>query len=460
MYSVHLSIGLIFLLLMGCSLPQTNTNKKWLEPGPLLKNLVKEYPEVVSNSEKTNEVIVPEILSLNHALLFTLSKSPELSIFSWKIKAAEARILQASLWGNPEFNFEVEEFGGEKDRQDFDTAEITIQFSQPIQLGGKISKKTKIASLERDLILWDYEQKRLEVFTATAKAFVEVLAAQEKNKLTKDLLDLANEINRIVKIRVDSGKVSPIELTRTNILVANSEIEQSKASRYLEIKKRTLSFFWGELNPKFQIVSGNFYKMNSVMSLNRIEEHLLQNPKLIQMEKEREKYQAIVSFEKAKRIPDINLDFGVRFFSETDDQALVAGFSLPIPVFDRNQGNILNAQSQMQEVVEQGTFTKLQIHSSLIKSYQILSIAREEIDKLEEQVLVSSQSALEAIRQGYQQGKFSYLEVLDAQRSFFEIKNRYIETLTSYHSKVLEIESLIANKITESKKQGEEKDEK
>ena len=128
---------------------------------------------------------VPEVseptgpITLRQALALALLHNPELKIFSWDVRVSEAKQLQASLLPNPKFQVEVEEVGGAGPRSDFDASETTIQLSQLIELGNKRSKRTKLASMEKELAGWDYEAKRLDVFTEVAKAFAEVLAAQE-----------------------------------------------------------------------------------------------------------------------------------------------------------------------------------------------------------------------------------------------------------------------------------------
>ncbi|MHC4682264.1 MAG: TolC family protein, partial [Planctomycetota bacterium] len=121
-----------------------------------------------------------EMMTLPRALSLALMHNPVLKAFSWEVRASEARALQASLWPNPELDVEVEEVGGAGDRSGFDGAETTVQLSQFIELGDKRGKRTKVASLENDISQWDYEARRLDVFTSVVKAFTETLAAQER----------------------------------------------------------------------------------------------------------------------------------------------------------------------------------------------------------------------------------------------------------------------------------------
>ncbi|MFA5253008.1 MAG: TolC family protein, partial [Phycisphaerae bacterium] len=95
-------------------------------------------------------------------------------------RVAEARELQAGLWPNPALEIGVEDVGGSGGRSGFNAAETTIQLSQLIELGDKAQKRRNVASLEKELTGWDYEAKRLEILTEASKAYVELLAIQEK----------------------------------------------------------------------------------------------------------------------------------------------------------------------------------------------------------------------------------------------------------------------------------------
>src|SRR5262249_53042202 len=126
----------------------------------------------------------------------------------------EARTLQTSLFPNPEIELELENFGGAGDVRGVDSSESTFQLSQLIELGGKRAKRLRAAGLERDIAGWDYEAKRLEVLTEATKAFIDVLAAQERLALTEDVVRLSEQVHHAAEERVKGGKVPPLETTK------------------------------------------------------------------------------------------------------------------------------------------------------------------------------------------------------------------------------------------------------
>jgi cobalt-zinc-cadmium efflux system outer membrane protein len=83
----------------------------------------------------------------------------------------------------------------------------------------------------------------------------------------------------------------------------------------------------------------------------------------------------------------------------------------------------------------------------LVKAYQALLSAYTEATELDKNVLQGAESVFEASKTGYSRGKLDYLNVLDAQRTLFEAKARYIDALTSYHTAKADVERLIGCSI-------------
>jgi cobalt-zinc-cadmium efflux system outer membrane protein len=138
---------------------------------------------------------------------------------------------------------------------------------------------------------------------------------------------------------------------------------------------------------------------------------------------------------------------GVRRLSETRDTALIMQLSIPLPVFDRNQGAILEARYQLARAGEERRAAEVRVLTDLAATYAELSSAFTEATALQNEVLPGAQSAFEAFSEGYRQGKFGFLDVLDAQRTLFEARGRYIEALTAYHRAVTEMERLIGEPL-------------
>ena len=121
--------------------------------------------------------------------------------------------------------------------------------------------------------------------------------------------------------------------------------------------------------------------------------------------------------------------------------------SIPLPIFDRNQGTILEARYQLAKAGEDRRTAEVRVLTDLAATYAELSSAFTEATTLNNEVLPGAQGAFEAFSEGYRQGKFGFLDVLDAQRTLFEARGQYLEALATYHRAVAEMERLIGEPL-------------
>jgi len=132
------------------------------------------------------------------------------------------------------------------------------------------------------------------------------------------------------------------------------------------------------------------------------------------------------------------------------DYALTVGFSVPLPVFDRNQGRIQEAEHRLSKAEQELRNTEVRITTALNTAYQALDAAHSEIMALRQEILPGARSAYDAAREGYRLGKFGFLDVLDAQRTLFGSKNQYLAALANYHKSVADVERLVGSAMNET----------
>jgi outer membrane protein, heavy metal efflux system len=373
------------------------------------------------------------VITLPAALALALARSPELGVFPYDLRAADARVLQAGLRPNPQLDIEIEDVGGRGERRGFDAAQTTVQVGQPLELGGKRAKRTHVASLDKELVQWDYKSARLDVMRETARAFVATLAAQERLALAERLLQLSRQAQSAVAQRVKAGKDSPVEELRADVALSESRIERQKAERALAAARHTLAAVWGSRAPAFERVQGDFYKTSEPRPLAEMTAATSDNPDLARWATEEDRRRAALRWEKARGVPDITVGAGVRRYEQTDDAALVFGLAVPLPLFDRNQGGILAATAELGKARRQYEAAQVRIGAALSEAVNALAAAYDEVTILHNDVLPKAQGAFGAAQQGYQQGKFDYLHLLDAQRTHFQTQAQYVNSTEAYH---------------------------
>ena len=374
------------------------------------------------------------MLTLREALALSLTHNPSLTVFPHALRAADARVLQAGLRPNPEFELEVEEFAGSGERSGFDAAETTIGLGLPIELGGKRDKRTRLAALGRDLVQWDYESARLDVIRETTKGFTAVLAAQDRLALAEQLLALSREAEAAVAQRVEAGRDSPVDALRAGVATSAGQIAVRRARGALATARHNLAAQWGGGAPTFDEAVGDLSEVWSPEPPVDVVAAIGDNPDIARWEAEQQQRRAALRLQKAQAVPDITIGGGVQRFEETDDSAFVFGLSVPIPLFDRNQGGIEEATANLGKAHREYEAAHVRTLAALTGAVRSLSVAYDEVLLLRDEVVPKARQAFEAAREGYRQGKFDYLYVLDAQRTLFETRAGYVDSLEAYHT--------------------------
>jgi len=380
-------------------------------------------------------------LTLGQALQRVLQNNPELAAFSKEVVAYEGTKLQAGLLKNPEFSVGAESFDSSDPGIERFT---TFRISQLIELGGKRSARVNVATLGQEMAEQAYATKRLEVLVRTANAFVDVLENQEQVKVMDDTLRLMQRAMNTVVKRVEAGKAPPIEATRSKVALSAATIELEQARRNLSAVRAKLALLWGEAKPQFSQALGELEAFVEIPGFDRLVGRLEENPVILQSVKNVAQHEAIVELQKANKIPDVTLGAGIQRYLGIDKTTAVLDMSIPIPVFNRNQGNELEARQRLNKAMDEQMSVKLQLRTEFVRNYENLLAAQNEIKVLHDEILPGAQNAFEITNRGYQLGKFSFLEMLDAQRAFFQNRILYVRALANYQRLVNTIEQLIA----------------
>jgi cobalt-zinc-cadmium efflux system outer membrane protein len=306
-----------------------------------------------------------------------------------------------------------------------------------------------MAVLDKDLADWNYQSQKLDILTSVTQAFIETAVAQEQVLLNENLVELAGQTAVAVSVKADAGKVSPIEKTKAQVELSSAKNEASKAARELKAAKSRLAGFWGYRSIAFEQVVGGLTNLTDLPSEDSLKDYLWGNPDLARWESETDRSQSALALAHSEAFPDLTLSAGVRNFQETDDNAFVAGISIPIPLFNRNQGGIAEARELIGKVKAEQRAVEATLLSRFSDTWQTLSAAYEETIALRNDILPGAQEVYASTEAGYREGKLDYLQMLDAQRTLFTVKRQYLMSLGTYHMARTDMERLINVSLNE-----------
>ncbi len=380
-------------------------------------------------------------LTLEDALNLSYNANPEIAVAIREREAIEGVKTQAAIRPNPSISTSIQDTRS-ANRQ------TLLQLNQEIELGNKRQARIEAADVYSKRAEAEIDSKKSEIHANVISAFFTVLVAQERLSLAKSSLEVANLGLNAASKRVLAGKSSPVEETKSRIAESNAKIELNQAITQLTTSRKRLAALWGNSLPVFESVEGNVTHIPETSNLLELTNHLENAPAIKLAKIEIDSRSALTKIERSKATPNITLSAGVINNQELGgiNQALL-GLSIPIPVFDRNQGNVQQAVSRQYKAQDELVAIKNQLDANLSGQYERLSAARQAADSLKNEILPGAQSAFDAANKGFMAGKFNFLDVLDAQRTLFLTKSQYVQTLLEAHQAVAEIERILGDVV-------------
>lgn len=374
-------------------------------------------------------------LSLQQAIEQALTRHPELAVAGAEVDALGGASLQARARPNPELVFSQE---GIKSP----SRTTTVQINQPIELGGKRQARMTAADSAAELARADLSARRHAIATAVVTAFFDLLTVQERVRLAEAALELAQSSSLATSQRVKAGKLSPVEETKAKVAEANVRIELTQARSEANAARAHLSSAMGR--PLGDLVlEGQLDELPPIQNHDGFMAQLDQSPALQRAEMEIRRRKALTAVENARRVTDITVSLGVKRDQEQGRTQAVVGLSIPLPLFDRNEGNILEALKREDKALLERASTRMQLESEATQARERLSSARAQAQSLAADVIPGAQSAYDAATKGFELGKFSFLEALDAQRTLLQARSQYLKALAEAHRANAELNRIL-----------------
>lgn len=375
-------------------------------------------------------------LTLAAALTLAAQANPRLAMARHERDAVEGAVLQAGARPNP-----VVDVGFEDTRRA--TRATTVTVSVPLELGGQRQRRIDAAERGLDAASADLRTRQAELVAGVTIAFDEVLAAQQRVRLAHESLEVAANVSASVAKRVQAGKVSPVDETRARVAQANVRLEALKADADLAGARQALAAYWGEGMPRFTAAAGNLDDVPALPDWQALVAHLADSPALARTRVEVARRQALLRLEQSRRTPDVTVTMGMKRSNELGLNQAVFGVSVPLPLFDRNAGNVLEALRRTDQAGDALLASASDARQELAQAYRSLQTARTEAQALAGDILPGAQGAWEAAVKGFAFGKFAYVDVLDAQRTLILAKSAHLRALADAHRAAATIDRLV-----------------
>jgi cobalt-zinc-cadmium efflux system outer membrane protein len=364
-------------------------------------------------------------IGIEDALQAAASGNPELAASGREIGIAQGLREQAGLLRNPTLSWEQE---GTESRN----RTTTLGISQPLELGGKRGARIELAERGQDIAALSLQARRNQLRGEVIAVFFSALRAQERERLAQQSVELAQRGVTAAEGRVRAGKAAPLEANRAQVQLAEVRLEQDRARRERADANQALAALMGLALPDFTSVYNDSNRpLTALPTPDELLRRLGDSAEMRLAQTRIDQGEAAVRLAKTQRIPDLDVSLGSQEAIEEGnrDRIAVIGFSLPLPLFDRNQGNILAESRRADQARDLRNATELRLRQETQQALQQWSTAQGEVNAFRQTILPSAQTAVESATRGFERGKFGFLEVLDAQRTLITARDQYLRAL-------------------------------
>lgn len=410
----------------------------------LLAAVVLHSPQKIYAEDGTSAL---PVLTVKEVVARTLESNHALSAAGHETAALEQEVRQAGIRPNPELSLELENLGGSGEFSGIDRAETTLRLSQRLELGGKRSARRDVARFGHELGLREEDLMRVEVASEAVARFLGLVAAQQREAIARDQVALNESLLAAVEERIEAGKSASIEKKRFSTRLAEAQLELRRVQREVSAARQVLALSWQGEQGGFIAADEDFRSVAEIPERSKFLEDLENSPAVRWAKGVRLKTDQELRLARAEGVVDPTLSFGVKREEDADDHALVAEISVPLPLFNRNQGAIAAARSRLDKAQEDKNAALLDLERQVVRGWSELDSAHDEVVSLRDDVVPAAEEIFEDIRYGYQAGKFGLLEVLDAEQNLFAAKSLQVDALLAYHRAVLELERLLGRNV-------------
>lgn len=396
-----------------------------------------------------------EKLTLDQAVAEALEKNLVLLSERSSIAIAEARVLTARLRPNP-----VVSVGGDhmdllgtgfNDLNNGGPTEFSLRTDFLWERAGKRRLRTEVAEAARSVAQLQFLNSVRGVVLDVQSAFVDALLARDSLALARENLSSLNQIVEINAARVKAGDLAEVELIRSRLAALQFETSVRQAELKLRAALVRLQTFLGRSKPSPSFdVAGDLSRAKAAPALEDLRTSARElRPDLRALNRDRERAEAELRSQIAQGKVDYTL--GTEYRRQqvaAKSNSLGVFFSVPLPVFNRNQGEIERARQERQQIHWRLGALEAAIAAEVETAYQQFLTARSLLEAIEGQMVGQARDVREITEFSYKRGEATLLQLLDAQRAFNETMQAYNEARAEYARNLYLLDAVSGKAVT------------
>ena len=369
---------------------------------------------------------------------FAMSNNPTLEQAAAGVEVERGSFQQAGLYPNPQIGY----VNGSSNRSGVRQSNGAF-FSQEIVTAGKLKKAQDWEANEVNKVAWDLEAQRTRVLTDVRIRYYDVLGAQHSVVTLKKLERIADRGLETVRQLLENKSASRVDMLQAKIQLETVRASLDEATERHTAAWQQLANVVGLPDMETTLLDGKLDEDLPKLDMRASWETLLaSSPQLRSAEAERDHAHAELTLAEAQAIPNITLQAVAEYDRATQSTNVSTLAALPLPIFNRNQGNIYRAASDIRVACSEIERTKLVLRDLLAESFRRYQTSLKQAKRFHDSILPNAQENMELTEEGYKAGESSFLQVLTARQTYIETQLAYVESLTELRKVTAEIEGL------------------
>jgi outer membrane protein, heavy metal efflux system len=389
-------------------------------------------------------LVVAESAGLTFAELATLAGNshPDIKVARAAVIAAQGRFIQSGLYPNPIIGY----YGTDLNTKPNPAGKEGISFNQQIVTANKLGLARAAASKGIAAADWTAVSRYFDVVSRLRVAYYDAVAAQREVTVNEELLVLAGQGLRAAEKLVAAGTGARPDVLRARVDLELFRNRLAIARHRAEATWRLLAVAAGQPQMEWRPLADRLEEEAITYDYAAVEAHILGNSGDIRAALASvAEAEILVRRAQAEVCPNVTLQVVPEYFFDDRRPGGYVTLTAPIPVFNRNQGNILAARAELARTYQVVRQTELLLTQRLALAYQRYRVAQEQMATFSKRILPDAAEALKLIQLGYQRGdaRYDYTAVLQAQNALAQSQLGYVGVLNELQRAVSEIEGLL-----------------
>jgi cobalt-zinc-cadmium efflux system outer membrane protein len=372
-----------------------------------------------------------------------LVHNPLLQEATAEVEAARGRLIQASKYPNPRFKYKEDVLGTSQ----APAGDLTIEASQELVTAGKRRLDRAIAERTLDAIGLAAVGRRFELLTRLRRAYVDYRAWQETEQVNAEIVASLEQGVEITRQQVEKAKIRPrTDLIRLRAILEEAKLNRDRARIQHSGAWRVVAAQVGIPDLPMPAHEGmsepSVPQWKSEEVLRRV---LDVHTDLRQAGAERDRARLAVERAKAEAVPNVTLSGGYSFnFPEREQGALIA-IETPLPLWDRKQGHIHEAQANWARAQAAERSVALRLSREVAEALSRFESSRRQVEGLTSNVLPQLAESADLVRKGYRTGagQISFADVLLAEQTLNDTRLRLVESRREQAQALADLEGLM-----------------